>query len=289
MSSWAEVFRETGFHLLRRASVRLPSDVKKRLRKAYGEETSPTGKTQLKNILDNIEAAERLGRPICQDTGLISFYVKTRKPSLLPELRRALEKASAEATAQLPLRPNAVHPLTRKNSGNNLGKRIPHIEWVFNDSDWVELTVVLKGAGSENMSAFAVLSPSEGEKGVEKFVVNRVVEAGGRPCPPTVLCVGIGGTGDLAFKLAKLALLRPLGSRNPDEAVSKLENRLVKLANRTGIGPMGLGGKFTVLDAKVEHAHCHTANLPVALNFQCWADRRATARIHSDRSVEILE
>ncbi|MHC1586235.1 MAG: fumarate hydratase [Candidatus Hecatellaceae archaeon] len=276
---------EVAVQLIRKASIILPADVKEALKKAYEQETSESGKIQLKAILDNIAAAEEMGRPICQDTGLISFYVKSRNINYR-EVEEALRRAAAKATEQTPLRPNAVHPLTRKNTGDNTGAHIPGITWLYEDVDYTELTVVLKGAGSENMTALYMIPPGEGVRGVKRVVLETVVKAGGQPCPPTVINIGLGGTVDLTFKLAKLALARPLGQRHPEEGIAKLEKELLELVNSVGVGPMGLGGRATALDVKIEYAHCHTASLPVGINFQCWADRRATVRIHPDGSVE---
>jgi len=284
-----KIFKDVGKELLRKASIRLPPDVKKALKSAYREERSELARLQLKTILDNIDLAEKLGRPLCQDTGLISFFLKSREALNFKEIQDSLRSATAEATVNIPLRPNAVHPLSRKNTGNNLGAHIPDIQWLFEDEDYIELTAVLKGTGAENMSALAILPPSGGVEGIKRFVVESVVRAGGKPCPPVILCVGVGGTVDLTFRLAKLALLRPLGERNREKDIAKLEGELLKLVNETGIGPMGLGGRSTALDVKIEYAHCHTGSLPVGVNFECWADRRAAARIYPDRSVEYLD
>ena len=283
-----KTLEEVAFKLLEKAATSLPDDVKKALKSAYEREDSPTAKTELKNILDNIESAEKLKKPLCQDTGMISFYVRSREIENFVEVRKALIDATVKATETIPLRPNAVHPITRKNTGNNVGEHIPHIEWIYTDQDHVELIASIKGGGSENMSALAMITPGLGVKGVKKFIVDTVVKAGAQPCPPTIVGVGLGGTVEISFKLAKLALLRPLGSRNKDKDISRLEDELFNLINQTGVGPMGLGGKTTCLDVKIEYAHCHTATLPVAVYFQCWADRRASAKISPDGSFEFI-
>ncbi|MEM0240005.1 MAG: fumarate hydratase [Candidatus Nezhaarchaeales archaeon] len=284
----ASLIEEVAFQLIKRASVVLPKDVKTSLQRAYEEETSNLGKTQLKAIIDNIAIAERLGSPVCQDTGIVSFFVKGRNLDY-KVLEGSLRQATIRATKEVPLRPNAVHPLTRKNSGNNTGLHIPGITLIYEDADYVDLTVALKGGGSENMSALYLIPPGEGIEGVKRVVLETIVNAGGQPCPPTVVNIGIGGTVDLTFKLAKIAMIRPLGVRHPEEEVARLERDLLELINSTGIGPMGLGGRTTALDVKIEYAHCHTASLPVGINLQCWADRRATARIYPDGSWKILD
>jgi fumarate hydratase subunit alpha len=281
------IIEDVAFQLIKRASIVLPKDVKVALQKAYEEETSKLGKTQLKAILDNVAAAEQMGRPVCQDTGIVSFFIKGRSLDC-KNFEEALRRATIRATREVPLRPNAVHPLTRKNSEDNTGAHIPGITHIYEDADHIDLVVTLKGAGSENMSALYMISPSEGINGIKRAVVETVASAGGQPCPPIVVNVGIGGTVDLTLKLAKIALIRPLGTRHREGEVAKLEEELLTLINSTGVGPMGLGGKITALDVKIEYAHCHTASLPVGVNIQCWADRRATARIYPDGSWELL-
>jgi len=281
------IVEEAAFQSIKKASIVLPADVKSSLQRAYEEETSELGKTQLKAILDNVVVAEQMGRPVCQDTGIVSFFVRGRSLDY-KGFEEALRRATIRATKEVPMRPNAVHPLSRRNSGDNTGVHIPSITYIYEDVDFVDLTVTLKGAGSENMSALYMVSPGEGMNGIKRAVLETVVRAGGQPCPPIVVNVGIGGTVDLTFKLAKVAMTRPLGARHPEEEVAELERELLALVNSTGIGPMGLGGKITALDVKVEYAHCHTASLPVGVNIQCWADRRATARIYPDGSWELL-
>jgi fumarate hydratase subunit alpha len=279
---------EVAIQLLREASIILPKDVKDALKRAYQNETSELGKTQLKAILDNITAAEQLNKPVCQDTGIISFFIRSRSLDYR-NVEIALKKATVKATEDIPLRPNAVHPINRKNTGDNTGVYIPGVTWLYDDVDYMEITAVLKGGGSENMNILYMLPPGEGTRGLKRVVLETVVRAGGQPCPPVILNLGIGGTVDLTFKIAKLAMIRPLGVRHPEEDIAKLEREILELVNATGIGPMGLGGKTTALDVKIEYAHCHTASLPIGINFQCWADRRTTARIYPDGSVEMVK
>jgi fumarate hydratase subunit alpha len=279
-----DVIEQTVVRLLREAVVHLPPDVEAALRRAEGEETSPIARTQLRTILENIGEAGRLAVPMCQDTGVQVFFVSGR---LMNGLEDSIRRGVARATEEIPLRPNAVHPLTRHNPGNNLGEGLPHIIFHPTDDEFTEITVMTKGAGSENMSALAMLTPSQGLPGIRSFVLDTVVRAGGRPCPPTIVGVGIGGTADLACELAKRALLRPLNVPNEDAQLRALEDQLHEALNRTGVGPMGLGGRTTVLGVRVSSAFCHTASLPVAVNLQCWAARRATARVFPDGRVEM--
>jgi fumarate hydratase subunit alpha len=284
-----EKIRDVATELLRMAVTQLPSDVKQALENASSEEKSEAGRMQLEAILSNIEAAEKGNTPMCQDTGVIIFYVAVgEKFGPVGKVRDALVEATRKATATIPLRPNAVHPLTRKNSGDNTGADMPYVNWDVVDGDFIEITAFPKGAGSENMSNFAMLTPGLGSKDVKKFVIDTVIKAGGQPCPPTIIGVGVGGSADIAMKLAKKALLRPLNIRNQDPDIARLESELLEAVNMTGVGPMGLGGRFTSIGLNIEYAHSHTASLPVGVNLQCWAARRATARIYSNGLVEYV-
>jgi len=284
-----KIVEDLAVRLLQLAVTELPHDVKESLQRAYREEESEAGKTQLKAILDNVELAEKMRTPMCQDTGIIIFYVKAGgQAKSLNKIENALRSATIRATKEVPLRPNAVSPLTQKNTGDNTGRFIPFIHWKIVPGDTLEITVMPKGGGSENVCALGMLIPGNGVKGLKKFVVDTVINAGAKPCPPTILGVAVGGGADIAMKLAKAALLRPLDQPNPDPNLAKLEKELYEAANSTGIGPMGLGGKFTVLGVKVDYAHRHPASYPVAVAVQCWAARRASARIYPDGKIEYL-
>ncbi|MEM2523095.1 MAG: fumarate hydratase [Candidatus Bathyarchaeia archaeon] len=284
-----EIVENVAFNLIRQAVIYLPEDVKQALKKAYEVETSEAGKTQLKAILENIELAEKYQAPICQDTGTIIFYVSAgAEVHGLDRLENALINATRRATKEIPLRPNAVDPFTQKNSGDNTGRFIPYIHWEIVPGNTVELTVMTKGGGSENVCLTGMLVPGEGINGLKKFVIESIIKAGAQPCPPTIVGVAMGGGADIAMKLAKKALLRPLNEPNPNQEIAKLERELYEAANMTGIGPMGLGGKITVLGVHVEYAYRHPASFPAAVAFNCWAARRATARIHPDGNVEYL-
>ncbi len=275
--------------LLQLAVTELPKDVKEALQRAYLEEESEAGKTQLKAIINNIELAEKTRTPMCQDTGVIIFYLKAgAKTKNLDKIEEALRKATERATKEVPLRPNAVNPFTGKNSGDNTGRFVPFIHWEIVPGDRIEITTLPKGGGSENVCALGMISPGEGVRGLKKFVVDTVIKAGAKPCPPNVLGIAVGGGADIAMKLAKAALLRRLDQPNPDPQLAKLETELYDAVNATGIGPMGLGGKFTVIGVNAEYAHRHPASYPVAVAVQCWAARRASARIHPDGTVEYL-
>jgi len=276
-------------NLLQLAVTELPVDVKMALQNAYRKERSVIGKIQLKAILDNIKLAEERKTPICQDTGIISFYLKAgSRFKDLDKIEEILKKAVIRATVEVPLRPNTLDPFTQENTNNNTGRHVPYIHWNIINGDSLEVTAFPKGGGSENMCALRMLKPAEGLSGLKKFVIESVVKAGGMPCPPTIIGVGIGGGANIAMDLAKMALLRPLDEQHPDPFIAQLEQELLDAVNKTGIGPMGLGGDSTALALKIEYAHRHPASYPVAIAFQCWAARRATARIYADGSVECL-
>jgi fumarate hydratase subunit alpha len=277
------------FNLLKQAVIYLPDDVKQALRKAHSEETSEIGKTQLKAILDNIELAEKYQAPVCQDTGTIIFYVKAgAKVTNLDKIEPAVISATKRATKEIPLRPNAVDPFTGKNTGDNTGRSLPVLNWEIIPGDILEMTVMTKGGGSENVCQGGMIVPGEGIKGVKKFVIDAVLKAGAQPCPPTILGVAMGGGADVSMKLAKKTLLKPLTEHNPDPEIAKLEKEIFDAANMTGIGPMGLGGKTTVLGVHIDYAFRHPASFPVAVAFNCWASRRASANINADGSVNYL-
>lgn len=283
------IIEDTAFRLLQLAVIELPKDVKDALKQAYKEETSEAGKTQLEAILQNIELAEKTKTPVCQDTGMIIFYIKAGADVKgLDKIEPALKKATIRATKEVPLRPNAVDPFTQKNSGDNTGNYIPYIHWQIEPGNTIEITVMPKGGGSENVCALGMIPPGEGVKGLKKFVIDTVIKAGAQPCPPNILGVAAGGGADISIKLAKAALLRPIDKPNANPELAKLEKELLEAANMTGIGPMGLGGKSTILGVNVDYAFRHPASYPVAVAFQCWAARRATARIYPDGHIEYL-
>ena len=184
----AKLVEAVGFNILRQAVIYLPDDVKQALKRAYAEETSDMGKTQLKAILDNIELAEKFQAPVCQDTGTIIFYVKAGAEAKdLDKIEAALTNVTRRATKDVPLRPNAVDPFTGKNSGDNTGRYIPYINWEIVPGDRIELTVMTKGGGSENVCLGGMIVPGEGINGLKRFVVDAVVKAGAKPCPPNIL------------------------------------------------------------------------------------------------------
>lgn len=273
--------------LIKKAETELPADVIHALKQA-SEREKGIAKTQLQTILKNIDLAKKTGRPMCQDTGIQTFFVTVGLNfPYISQLKGWIIDAVKKATDVIPLRPNTVDPISGENHRDNVGEHVPYITWEFNDGEEVQITAFPKGGGSENMSKLGMLKPGVGIEGVKDFVVDEIINAGGNPCPPTIIGVGIGGGADLSLKLGKKALLRPVGIRHPNPAVAAIEEELIERINSSGIGPMGLGGKTTVLDVHIETAHRHPASLPVGIVVQCWADRRATMILHRDLSWEV--
>ena len=217
---------------------------------------------------------------MCQDTGLPIIFVKLGKVHV-ENLYEGIKKGVAKATAEVPLRPNVVDPITRKNSGN-VGDKVPIVDIELIDENYIEFTIMPKGFGSENNNALKMALPAEGIEGVKDFVVETALKAGGKPCPPIVVGVGIGGSSDMALKLGKKALLGKVGERNPDPTIAEMELECLERINKDGKGPMGLGGRTTALDVKILKMDTHTAGLPVGVVIQCWADRHATARLEDN-------
>lgn len=253
------------------AACDLEPDVVDAIKAAKAREVSPLGQEILGQIITNFEIAGKEGVPMCQDTGISVFFVEIGRDVVLDgSLEEAINEGVRRGYKDGYLRKSVCHPLTRKNTGDNT-PAIIHTKIV--EGDKVKIKIAPKGAGSENMSRLKMLKPSEGIEGIKGFVVESIREAGGNPCPPIVVGVGIGGSFEVSAILSKKALLRPVGMKNPDAEVASLEDALLDLINGLGIGPMGFGGVVTALAVHVETHPCHIASLPVAVNIQCHADR----------------
>lgn len=255
------------------ANYFLPQDVENSLRAAINEEISPNGREILGLLLENSVIARSEEMPICQDTGYAVIFVELGQDVHITggDLYTAINSGVREGYNKGYLRKSIVgHPLERINTKDNT-PAVVHLEIVPGDK--VKLTVAPKGGGSENMSALKMLKPADGIEGVKNFVLETVKNAGPNPCPPIIVGVGIGGTFEKCALLAKKALLRPVGSKNPDKVAAELETQLLKEINSTGIGPQGLGGKITALAVNVELYAAHIASLPVAVNINCHAAR----------------
>ncbi len=272
-----------------RALKILPPDVKEALRRAYERETNPTARTIFETIFKSIELCDTKDMIICQDTGLPIYMVEIggRFPIDGAKVKAALAEGAKRATLEHPFRGSSLHPVTRDNPQTSIGEGLPIIYWDFNsEADYLDILMIPKGSGSENMSAMKMFTPAEGLRAVKKFIIDTVAASGGNPCPPGIIGVGIGGTSDLVTALAKKAIARPVGSRNPDPSFAAMEEELEEAINSMGSGPMGLGGDITTLAVHIEWAYTHITQNPVAVNTQCWAARRARAKIRADGRVE---
>lgn len=264
--------------LLMDACYHIPCNVLEVLKKAKDEEESPLGKEIIGKIIENDELASRECLPICQDTGIVVCFLEIGSEVVFKgDIYAAINQGVKEAYTEGYLRKSVVkHPLDRVNTKTN-EPAIVHIKMVPGDS--FKITVAPKGGGSENMSLVKMLIPADGIPGIKKLVIDTVFNAGGKPCPPIIVGLGIGGDLEKAALLAKEALMREIDDVNPNEIERKLEEELLEEINNTGIGPMGFGGRKTCLAVKVNTYPCHIASLPVAINIQCHASRHKSAEL----------
>jgi fumarate hydratase subunit alpha len=262
------------------ASCDLPQDVLSALVNSYQTETSPLGKSILDQVIKNASIAANDRLPICQDTGTAVFFVTMGNDVYIDGglITDAVNDGTKAGYKEGYLRNSIVNdPLfDRKNTGNNTPASI-HIDFVKGP----ELTIshLPKGGGCENMSALAMLKPSDGKEGIIDFVVSTIKKAGGNPCPPVIAGIGIGGTADKVSLIAKKALLRPIGKHNDDPRYAEFEMELLEHINNSNVGPQGLGGKATAIAVNIEYLPCHIASMPVALNLNCHAARLKTVTL----------
>ncbi|MDD9878367.1 MAG: fumarate hydratase [Magnetovibrio sp.] len=275
-----EAVEEAAKQLYIQALKVLPDDIKEGFKRLDASETDPTGKSILATMIKNIEVAEETNNLLCQDTGIPIYNVTIGRGVEMDghAMKEAIRRGCTRATHEHPLRSSVVHPITRENEHTSCGRRVPVIGIDFSDAEnEVVIEMVPKGSGSENGSFLKMCIPAEGVNGIKAFVVDKVIEAGGRVCPPTIVGVGVGGTSDLCTKLAKTAAGRPLGSVCEDPEGAALEVELSDAVNSLGIGPQGLGGDSTAFAVHVETAATHITMNPVAVNIMCHSARRARA------------
>ena len=260
------------------ANTDLGDDMFQAFDRAMEKEESSMGLEILKELKENARIAKEEKVPICQDTGFAVVFVELGQDVHLigGDLAKAIHEGVRQGYRDGYLRKSLCHPFTRANTGDNT-PAIIHTEIVSGEE--VKIIVAPKGGGSENISRVVMLTPSDGIEGIKRFVVQRVKESGSNPCPPTIVGIGIGGTFEQAALLAKRSLLRPLGSKNPDPELEKLESEILTEINKLGIGPQGLGGRTTSLGVHILMMPCHIASFPLAVNIQCHAQRHKEAII----------
>jgi fumarate hydratase subunit alpha/L(+)-tartrate dehydratase alpha subunit len=262
-----------------RALKILPPDVKAGFARLASRETDATAKRILGTMITNIRVAEETENLLCQDTGIPIYNVTIGRGVEIAgtELKSAIRRGCERATREHPLRSSVVHPITRKNEHTGCGAGVPDIHVDFCDEERLVIEMIPKGSGSENNSWLKMAIPAEGVNAIKTFVIDCVLEAGGKTCPPTIVGVGVGGTSDLCVALAKHAATRPLGTACPDPEGAALEASLTEAVNSLGVGPQGLGGDATAFAVHVEIAATHITMNPVAVNMQCHSARRASA------------
>ncbi|MFH1583948.1 MAG: fumarate hydratase [Actinomycetota bacterium] len=263
--------------LCKKANYKLPDDVKSSIQEAYKKEKSSLGKEVLSQIIKNYEIAENLNVPICQDTGIAVFFIKIGEDVKIVDgdIYDAITEGVRKGYLEGYLRVSMVKdPLYERENTLDNTPAIIHLEIVKGEN--LEITLMPKGAGSENMSKMTILTPSASEEDIENFVVKTVKEGGANACPPVIVGVGIGGNLESCTLLSKKALLRDVGKQNPDLKYAQLERRILKKINKLGIGPSGFGGIYTALAVHIETAPCHISNLPICVNLNCHAARKAS-------------
>lgn len=270
---------EAAKELYIRALKLLPPDVKQGFDALAARETDAGAKRMLGTMIRNISVAEDTDNLLCQDTGIPVYNVWIGRGVEIDgvALKEAIRAGCARSTREYSFRSSIVHPMTRVNEHTSTGRGIPVINVDFSDEESLVIEMIPKGSGSENNSWLRMAVPAEGVDAIKTFVVDCVLEAGGKTCPPTIVGVGVGGTADLCVHLAKIAATRPLGSRCGDPEGARLEEELSRAVNMLGVGPQGLGGDSTAFAVHVETAATHITMNPVAVNMQCHSARRARA------------
>ena len=289
MTKLEKLVENTAVELLRIAATELPVEYVEEIKKGLEETDGAVGRSQLGNILEDIDLSREGSKPMCQDTGIVAFMVKVGDNfPLRSRLKEVLVDATRRATEEVPLRPNAVD-MFKGNTRDNVGLN-GYVPLIFIDlvpGGDLEIIAMPKGGGSTNIAAHRMLKPGLGWKGVKQFVIEALAEAGSLGCPPYFVGVGIGGGEDLCMTLAKKALLKPFKSRNENPDVAAIEDELLEKVNQLGIGAMGLGEGPTALDLHIELAARHPASLPVGVVISCWALRHARAVITGEGEASI--
>lgn len=293
-----ELYQDVIFETIHKGATVISKDVKAAFERSIAAETSSAAREGLMQTLKSIETSVEKDNPACPDTGWPIFYFKVGNECVLEDGFMGLEESTREAVRKATklgyLRATMKHPLTGRGPADNIGMNIPNFTYQFVPGKSIEVSYVAKGGGSECFGGtrHRVLAFADGVPGIEKFIIDCYVAStrAGAVCPPSILGIGIGGTANVAANLAKeAACLRTIGSAHPDPLIHKIETDLYEALNSLGIGAMGSGGKVSVHGVNVEYAYTHIAGIAVATSTNCMVARRATSRINSDSSVEILD
>jgi len=281
------------YNLIRRSCIAVSPDIQELLQKTLKKESSDSAKEMINTMLDNIALAGERDKPVCQSPGFGTVYVSFGDCTDLNDIKGAFSEAIVKATNNGYLRPSMVHPLTRENSGDNSGIGVPNFELDFvSDQDYTEVIVSFKGCGAELGNAMKIMTTAmlgKDYSGFKRFVEETALAAGGKPCPPYGIGIGIGGQMDVACKLARRAIsMRDWRDSNDDSLLGELEEELLDTINSLKIGPAGIGGEVSCLAVKIGMTSTHTAILPVAITFHCWVVRRGGIRFYRDGRKELL-
>ncbi|HOP89309.1 MAG: L(+)-tartrate dehydratase subunit alpha [Ottowia sp.] len=269
---------------------RLPTDVTQKLGDLREKEVNFLAKEVYESMRQNQEAADKLDRPSCQDTGVIQYFLTAGANfPLLGELEEILQEATAGATREGPLRHNAVETFVEKNTGTNTGSKIPWLDWdIVPGDDSVTIDVYMAGGGCTLPGKATVLMPGQGYEGVAEFVFDVITSRGVNACPPLLVGVGVSTSAETAARLSKKAILRPVDSRHPNDNAALMEQLLTDGLNELGLGPQGLTGNNSVMGVNIESSARHPSTIGVAVSTGCWAHRRGRIRINADMSYEVI-
>ena len=281
------------YDLLHRACTTISPDVLYLMRNAVVQESHPEAKVFLETMIDNVAQATLQDKPVCQSPGFPTVWIRFGEYFDMGPLLSYLPKALTQATQEGLIRPSIVHPLTRHNPGDSTGLGVPNIELRYvPDQPFVEIIMSAKGCGAELGNISKILTPAtlgKNYSGLKQLVLDTVINAGGFPCPPSAIGIGLGGQMDISVKLSRKAIsTRSWLDHNPDALLDELEQELLEDINKLGIGPGGIGGKTTTLAVKIAYAATHTAICPVTIYFHCWVARRFGVRIYPDGRRESL-
>ncbi len=283
-----KTLEESALQIMSNAAIDIPEDFRSTIEDMTRTETRDLSCFVLKTMIENWDAATTDRRPMCADSGLPRYYVKVGNDAQLEggpvALEQALRKATAQATVDIPLRPNRVHPLWRTDHNNNVGINAPEIDWSYEPkADWVDITTVHKGGlfGTD----YRMLFPGDGIDGIKRFFLDTLISFGkrGLACQPAIIGIGLGGSKDTCMVLGKqAACLRTVGDRNPDPKISELELEFKEIGNSIGMGAMGFVGTSMIADCHIEVGYTHTGGMPMSVHMFCLSSRRATVRLHSN-------